>query len=109
MKVIAVFLIALSFCAVSLSAEDDASALYNSYCRSCHNTNGDGKTAAAQRMTIPDLRSAGVQKMSDEEMFQTIGNGSTHKQYPHTFLRKGMSDAQVRSIVTYIRLLKTAK
>jgi mono/diheme cytochrome c family protein len=109
MKVIAVFLLAVSFCAVSLAAEDDAAALYNSTCRSCHNSNGDGKTPASQKMVIPDLRSAAIQKMSDDELFQTIGNGAAHKQYPHTFLKKGMTSQQVRQIVEYMRTFKTSK
>ena len=37
-------------------AQDEAAALFNAKCANCHNTNGDGKTAAAQRMRIPDLR-----------------------------------------------------
>ncbi len=85
---------------------DDAVSLYNNQCRSCHGANGDGKTAAATKMTIPDLRTHGVQRMTDDELFQTIGNGTTHKQYPHTYLHKGMTAEQVKELVGYIRTMK---
>ncbi len=87
-------------------AQDEAAALFNSKCANCHNANGDGKTAAAQKMRIPDLRSSEVQSKTDEEIYQTIGNGAQHKQYPHTFLGKGMTPAQVRMMVAHVRLLK---
>jgi len=104
-KLLPLLLLSL-FCMPLLQAEDDSLSLYNSHCRSCHNSNGDGKTVAAQKMVIPDLRSAQIQRRSDDELFQTIGNGSEHKQYPHTYLRKGMTDVQVRQLVSYLRTLK---
>ena len=106
MKKFLLLLVLSSFYTAFIHAEDDTVALYNSTCRACHNSNGDGKTAAAQKMSIPDLRSVRIQKMSDDELFQTIGNGIEHKQYPHTFLRKGMTEAQVRQLVSYLRTLK---
>ena len=106
MKKFFVLLLLSSLCTASIHAEDDTVALYNSTCRTCHNGNGDGKTAAGQKMVIPDLRSSHIQKMSDDELFQTIGNGFEHKQYPHTYLRKGMTEVQVRQIVSYLRTLK---
>jgi mono/diheme cytochrome c family protein len=106
MKTVALFLVFLSLCAVSFAAEDDGPALFDAYCRPCHDGNGDGKTAASQRMVLPDLRSSQVQKLTDEDLFQRIGNGAHHKQYPHTFLKKGMTEAQVREVIAYIRTFK---
>jgi len=105
MKRIAVLVVILSFCAL-VRAQDEAASLFNAYCRPCHDINGDGKTSAGQMMSIPDLRSMEVQKLSDDELFQRIGNGAKHKQYPHAFLKRGVSDAQVRQLVTYLRSLK---
>lgn len=93
------------FAIAPLSANDAAS-LFDSYCRPCHGADGAGKTAAGVKMTIPDLRSAAVQKLTDEDLFQGIGNGAMHKQYPHTFLRKGMTPEQVKELVGYIRSLR---
>lgn len=92
--------------AVLASAQDEAAALYKASCANCHNYSGDGKTLAGRKMVIPDLRSPQVQNLSDQELFQTIGNGVGHKQYPHTFLRKGMTEPQVRLLVSHLRTLK---
>ena len=107
MRKTAILLFILSFCAtIAWGQDEDSSALFNSYCRTCHDANGDGKTAASQRMSIPDLRSAEIQKLTDDDLFQRIGNGVKHKQYPHTFLKKGMTEVQVRELIGYIRTLK---
>jgi mono/diheme cytochrome c family protein len=100
-------LLVLLLAAASACAQDEGAALFKANCARCHNANGDGKTAAAEKMKIPDLRSPEVQKLSDEELFQTIGNGAQHKQYPHTFLSKGMHPGEIREIVRYLRTLKT--
>lgn len=96
----------VSFCAVSAWTQDEGPAVYNVYCRSCHDSNGDGKTAAAHKLTLPDLRSPEIQKLTDAELYDSIGNGSRHKQYPHAFLRKGLSETQVHELVGYLRTLK---
>jgi len=95
----------LAFLSVPLLAENAAS-LYNNQCQPCHGANGDGKTPAATKMVIPDLRGPGIQKMSDGELAQTIGNGTAHKQYPHTFLKRGLTPEQVKDLVGYIRSLR---
>ena len=97
------------FAASSLSAQDEGVALFKASCARCHNMNGDGKTPAADKMKIPDLRSDEVQKLSDEQLYQTIGNGAQHKQYPHTFLSKGMHPGEIKELVAYIRSLKGKK
>ena len=89
--------------------QDEAAALFHANCARCHNANGDGKTAAAEKMKIPDLRSPEIQNMSDEQLFQTIANGTQHKQYPHTFLHKGMREGDIRQLVGHIRTLKGKK
>lgn len=103
------FLSVLLLAATSLCAQDEGAALFKANCARCHNANGDGKTAAGEKMRIPDLRSDDVQKLSDEELFQTIGNGAKHKQYPHTYLSKGMHEGDIRKLVAYIRILKTKR
>ena len=87
-------------------AQDEAAALYKANCANCHNYSGDGKTLAGRKMVIPDLRSPEIQKLSDSELFQTVGNGVGHKQYPHVFLRKGMSESSLHLIVSHLRTLK---
>lgn len=103
------FLLLFLSVTIPLCAQDEAAALYKSKCANCHNNNGDGKTTAGRKMVIPDIRSPEVQNLSDDQLFQTIGNGTQHKQYPHTFLSKGMTTSQVRQLVGHIRTLKTKR
>ncbi len=103
---IIVFVVLFLLGAAPVWAQDEAAALFGSTCAKCHGPSGDGKTEAAKRMAIPDLRSPAVQNLSDEELYQTIGNGAQHKQYPHAFLKKGMHEGQVRGLVRHIRTLK---
>jgi mono/diheme cytochrome c family protein len=108
MRTALLLLLLLPLGAAVVQAQDEAAALFRSHCANCHNSNGNGKTAAGEKMKIPDLRAPQVQGMSDEQLFQTIANGAHHKQYPHTFLRKGMREAQIRGLVAHIRTLKTS-
>ncbi len=95
--------------AATACAQDEGAALFKANCARCHNMNGDGKTTAGEKMKIPDLRSEEVQKQSDEEIYQTIGSGAKHKQYPHAYLNKGMHPGEVKQLVGYIRTLKAKK
>lgn len=90
-------------------AADSASALYKNKCSSCHGVDGAGKTAAGKKMQTPDLRSKQIVEMSDQEMFETIGRGTKHRNYPHSFLYTGLNEQQVRSLVTHIRQLQEKK
>ncbi len=103
------FLSIILLAAASVCAQDEGAALFKANCARCHNANGDGKTAAAEKMKIPDLRSDEVQKLSDEDIYQTIGYGAKHKQYPHAYLNKGMHSGEVKQLVAYIRTLKAKK
>ncbi len=90
-----------------MSAGDDpATTLYQKSCASCHGADGSGKTQAQKKLTIPDLRDKQFVEMSDKEMFETIGRGTKHKTYPHSFLYTGMDEQQVSSLVAYIRKLQ---
>lgn len=84
--------------------------VFEQHCAVCHGKDGAGKTEAATRMKIPDLRSKQVQQLSDKQLFDTIAYGDGHKQYPHAFARKGMSGVLIRDLVDYLReLAKPAK
>lgn len=101
------FLVLLLIMVAALAcAQEEGAALYKANCANCHNYSGDGRTLAARKMVIPDLRSPEMQNRSDEDLFQHIGNGVGHKQYPHTFLHKGMTEPKLRMIVAHLRTLK---
>ncbi len=80
--------------------------LYTGTCQKCHGPDGKGKTTAGTKMQIPDLGSAQVQKLSDDELFNTIAYGKAHKQYPHAFAARGVSGKSIHDVVAFIRTLK---
>ncbi len=100
-------LVSLLACALALpvSAQDEVAALFNAKCSSCHAVDGSGKTDAAKRLDIPDLRSKEVQSLSDEAMYDTIARGTGHKQVPHTSGYRGLTENNVRALVKHIRQL----
>ena len=71
---------------------------------------GSGSTAAGKKLGLVDLRSRQVQSLSDDELFKTIAYGVKHKQYPHSFTSRGLTEKQVTELVAYLRkLAKPAK
>jgi mono/diheme cytochrome c family protein len=88
---------------------EEAEKLFNQKCANCHGKDGSGHTAAATKMTVPDLRSKRIREMSDEEIADSIGNGTKHYAYPHAFLHIGMTNDQITSLVKYIRLMQSEK
>jgi mono/diheme cytochrome c family protein len=86
-------------------AAAQAENLYKDHCSSCHAIDGSGATNAGRKMGLADLRSAKVQRLTDNELFQTIANGTKHKQYPHAFLKRGLTQEQITEVVAYLRKL----
>jgi mono/diheme cytochrome c family protein len=65
----------------------------------CHGADGAGKVKGT-----PDLRSADVQKKSDADLASFIAEGGGKP--THAFAKKGLTDQQIKDVVTYIRTLK---
>lgn len=53
----------------------DAAATYKAKCASCHAADGSGSTAAGKTLKVRDLRSAEVQKLSDDQLYTLIAKG----------------------------------
>jgi mono/diheme cytochrome c family protein len=90
----------------TLSPADEAMNLYREKCANCHGADGAGKTDAARKMGSTDLRSKQVQTLTDEQLYKTIAEGEQHKNYPHAYLYKGISEQQIKGLVTLIRKFK---
>jgi mono/diheme cytochrome c family protein len=85
----------------SATAPDGAS-LFNSQCAQCHGRDGRAKTKRGRQTHTRDIASAEWQNdVSDERIFNSISHG---KGKMPAF--KKLSDAQVDSLVTYVRRLK---
>jgi mono/diheme cytochrome c family protein len=90
-------------------AQEDGASLYKQHCAKCHGDDGSGKTAATQRMKVVDLCSDEVQKQQDHEIFDSIAHGLRHKQYPHAFQHRGLTEAQITKLVGYLRDLPKSR
>ena len=59
----------------------------------------------ASKLTVPDLRSKRIKDMSDTDLYNSIAQGTQHKEYPHAFLHTGLTEEQIQGLVKYIRSL----
>ncbi len=107
MKKVPVLLLVLAFLGSAFAQEPPAA--FEKNCILCHGVDGKGNTAPGKKMNIPNLGSSEVQKLTDDQIYATIANGTGHKQYPHAFASKGVTGVEIHEIVTFIRSLKTAK
>jgi mono/diheme cytochrome c family protein len=82
--------------------QPSAAALYARHCASCHGKDGRAKTFKAKFNHARDLTDPLWQdEVSDEGLYNSIMNGK--KKMPA--YRKKLSEAQVNSVITYVRTL----
>lgn len=94
-------LVAVAMMAISpiLTAEDGA-ATFKAKCAMCHGANGEGKAKN------PALNTAAVKAKSDAELTTMIAEGGKDKKPMHAFKAKGLTDAQIKALVTFVKSLK---
>jgi mono/diheme cytochrome c family protein len=80
----------------------DAAADYKAKCAMCHGRSGAGDTVIGKNMKLPDLGSAGVQKLSDSELAGIIAKGKGKMPAQEGKLSK----EQINDLVRWIRALK---
>jgi mono/diheme cytochrome c family protein len=85
----------------SPASANEAASDFKLQCSSCHGQNGDGNTSLGKTLKAADLRSAEVQKQSDEQLAQVIANG--RKNMPS--FGNSLTQDQIRALVAYIRKL----
>ena len=81
----------------------DASALFAKNCATCHGKDGQGKTFKAKfnharNLTDPEWQAS----VTDERLFNSITNGRGHM----PAWGKKLSEAEINSLVAYVRQLK---
>jgi len=91
-----VLIAALSFSTAAFAAVDGA-VVFKQKCIACHGANATGAR---------DLGSPVVQKLTDEQLADFIANGGPTKKPMHIFKAKGLTDADIQALVTYIRSIK---
>ena len=103
-------ILVLACCTILVAhANAQAGDLYKAHCSSCHGPDGSGSTTAGKKMGLSDLRSPRIQSLSDDELFKTIAYGAKHKQYPHAFTKRGLTEDQISQLVAYLRKLPKSK
>jgi len=88
------------------SRADESATLFNESCGSCHGQDGSANTPGGKKLHAANLRSKPVQSQSDQQLYDSIATGKQHKNYPHAFLYKGMTEKQIRGLVAHIRSFK---
>lgn len=99
----------VAFCTLLSGMSAAQNAVYSEKCARCHAGDGSGHSAAATKMTVPDLRSKRVQQMSDDDLYAATAQGKGHKSYPHAFLHTGLTEPQIRDLIKYIRTFSTSQ
>src|SRR5215472_6159527 len=100
MKKLLTVLAVLGFMVVAgsaLAVADDAEALYKSKCQVCHGPDGKG-SVAGQKIGVKDFHSPEVQKMSDDELFNSTKQGKG-KMPPYD---NKLTDDQIKQLIKYI-------
>jgi mono/diheme cytochrome c family protein len=79
-------------------AEDTGESLFKGKCAMCHGPDGAGKTMMGEKLKIPNLQSADVQKKSDADLKTIITKGKDKMPEYGTKLSKEQIDALVKYI-----------
>ena len=98
LAVVAMGLAMLALPIASFAADQPAD-LFKSKCAMCHGPDGAGKTMMGEKLKIPDLQSADVQKKSDADLKTIIIKGKDKMPEYGTKLSK----EQIDCLVKYIR------
>jgi cytochrome c6 len=80
----------------------DAAATYKAKCASCHGADGSGNTPAGKSLKVADLRSANIQKQSDDALYNAIAKGKGKM----PAYEKTLGADTCKSLVAYIRQFK---
>jgi len=97
-------LLAVAFCSSILAPHclAQTEAVYQAQCASCHGVDGT-PTDSGKNLGAADLKSAFVQDLTNEELFNSIARADNHTVYAHAFLRRGMTSQQLFALVKYLR------
>ena len=81
-----------------------AKATFQAKCAMCHGPDGAG-SEVGKSMNVPDLRSPTVQKVPDAGLVQIISDGKGGM----PSFKSSLSEAQIHTLVSYIRSLRQRK
>jgi mono/diheme cytochrome c family protein len=93
------FVVALLLSAGPVRAQADTASLFKSKCGDCHGPDGSGNTAVGKSLGLRDLRSADVQKQTDEELTGMTANGKGGM----PAYKDKLTGDQIKQLVAHIR------
>jgi hypothetical protein len=84
--------------------ESQSKLAYRRFCHHCHGSHGDSRTIVAESFdfNLPVLRDAEIQKQTDEELFQALGEGVS-RMIP---LASSLSAVELLLAIEHMRKLK---
>lgn len=85
----------------SVAFADSGEATYKAKCASCHGSSGTPSPGMAKMLGVKPVSDPSVKSMSVSEMEAVVKNGKG-KMKPVA----GLTDAQIKDVVTYFRSLK---
>ncbi len=104
-KVLALSIVtAFLFLAVN-SALAQGADVFKTKCQMCHSADGSGNSPMGKKLNIKDLRAPEVAKKTDGQLTDVVSKGQGKMQ---GFAGK-LSDAQIKSVVAYVRDLQKKK
>ena len=80
-------------------AQETGESLFKAKCAMCHGPDATGKTIMGEKLKVPDLHSADVQKMTDAELRTAISKGKG-KMPPY---EGKLNKEQIDKLIAYIR------
>jgi mono/diheme cytochrome c family protein len=95
-----VFCLVLALSAPAL-AQDSPEALYKAKCQACHGPDGKG-TVAGQKMGAKDFHSPEIQKLTEDQMFESVKKGKGKM----TPFGAKLTDDQIKSLIKFVRGMK---
>lgn len=93
---------ALLIGAISVPAFASGADTYKAKCAGCHGPDGSGATVMGKKFKLRDLRSAEVQKQSDEDLQTVIARGKP----PMPAFEKTLDAPKIVELVAFIRSIK---
>jgi cytochrome c6 len=79
----------------------DGAAIYKAKCASCHGADGSGQTPVGKSMKLRDLRSAEVQKQTDQELTTWINDGKLKM----PAYKGKLTAAEIKALVAQMRAM----
>jgi len=106
-KLIPLIIAALTIPAVAVFAADGKEN-YNKSCAKCHGEDGKGQTKMGQKLGAKDYTDAKVQEaLKDDVAFKAIKDGLKDKDGKALMKpAEGLSDADIKALVAYMRAFK---